>query len=81
MGVRHSEQIHFAFRVSHHAPPDGVSIPPARGAVGVKTTTGLFRVNGDTAKTQECKRRYERGEVMPLKVGADRCCSPHMGCH
>jgi hypothetical protein len=39
--------------------------------VGVKTTEGLFAVRGDPARIQECKARYDRGEVMPLKGCSD----------
>mmetsp|Transcript_26875 Transcript_26875/g.65844 ORF Transcript_26875/g.65844 Transcript_26875/m.65844 type:complete len:131 (+) Transcript_26875:229-621(+) len=39
--------------------------------VGVKTTEGLFRVRGDPARIQDCKARYDRGEVMPLKGCSD----------
>lgn len=40
-------------------------------AVGVKPAENMFKVRGDHNKIQECRIRYDRGEVMPLKGCAD----------
>uniref|UniRef100_A0A7S0KKI8 Rho-GAP domain-containing protein n=1 Tax=Micromonas pusilla TaxID=38833 RepID=A0A7S0KKI8_MICPS len=39
--------------------------------VGVKPAENMFKVRGDHNKIQECRIRYDRGEVMPLKGCAD----------
>ena len=47
------------------------STPNPPSAVGVKPTENMFKVRGDHNKIQECRMRYDRNEVMPLK-GCER---------
>ena len=55
-------------RLADPSPPFNLEFPLA---VGVKPAENMFKVRGDHNKIQECRIRYDRGEVMPLKGCAD----------